>query len=225
LDQAMKKIEELEAHIQKNESESVKAQIDKLAAEKTDLTNTINSEKSKVEVAEQQIATLKKDLETAKADLAKTNTDLEAKTAELDKIANESRLTARITKLTELGVVIAEDKKAKYASMTDEAFAELIDFAQSIGKTKDDKEKKDEEEDKKDKKDKSKAELEQEKKDKEAKAAEEAAKAALEKAKADAGGADVTTGSSEEQQLEIKTVAEKLAAAVVKKRKNADIKK
>lgn len=130
LEQANQVIADLEGKLAKfetKEGETLKARITSLETEKTTLAEKITVEESKVTLADQKIADLTKELDTTKATL-KTKTD------ELDNINKQSRVSARLSQLTEAGIAVTDENKQKFVDMAEEAFATIVDYAKSFHK-------------------------------------------------------------------------------------------
>lgn len=190
--------------LKKVETEVTQAKITKLVAENEEVSNSLSAEKGKVDVAQQKIAELEKSLAEAKTSLDTAKSELKVKADQLDKIASDAKATDRLNQLTSAGITLSDEKKTKYLSMNDEAFAEILEFAQSLKAKPKDKE---DEPDPKDKKDKKKDDEDKDKKD---------AKAALDAAKENKE-VDLNP-AAKETVVDIKAIAERLVAAVVKTR-------
>ncbi len=131
----IKERDEAKAQIEKSNTEAVKAETVKLSASVTELTTKLDTEKTKVEVAEQKhveaqakYAELDKNLTTVKAELEKA-------TKELNEINAQKKSDERIAKLKSIGVTLTDEKAKKISAMTDEAFTQVVDFAETLKPT------------------------------------------------------------------------------------------
>lgn len=223
LEQAKSVIAELTAKLETLEkSESNKA-VETLKAEKTQINDQLVAEKGKVQVVSDELTKAKQTI----SDLEKKVSDTEAKIAEFEKKATQAAKDAsdqkRTAQLNDLTIPVSNEQKSKYLTMSEDVFANFIEFA-SLAKEKyskkddkqKDKDKKDEEDEKtaKDKKDKSKSEL-----DKSGEAETEASKV-LEAAKKETDpDLTATSGKEEDKPETTLKVAERLIASLRKSNK------
>jgi hypothetical protein len=189
------KVAELESQAEKNEVEVLKAQLQKA-------NDNLAAEASKLEIANQQINTEKSKAEELTASLEAVKTELQTKKAELDEIHSKAKANERLAKFKDLGIEITDEKRAKIVAMSDEAFASVVEFAQSVKPTE---------------------KTEEEPKGDDAAAvaaAEAAAKATLDSAnQSNATALETTPGDEEVETQKLQKTAAKLVEAVRSMRK------
>jgi len=133
---ANEKIEQLTQKLDTSKEDKVKSdkQVDDLTVEKTQLADKLNTESTKLTVAEQALTdkdNVNKQLQTELDGLKKKFDEASAKLAEIDKKAETEK---RYAKIDELKIKLPDAQKAKIVDMTDEAFASVIEFASVITK-------------------------------------------------------------------------------------------
>lgn len=95
----------------------------------------LNTEKSKADLATQKYTEANTKVEQLTTELTTIKASLVEKTAELDKITKASKAADRLSQLKTLGHEVSDEtKKNAYASMSDEAFASILDFAKTFAK-------------------------------------------------------------------------------------------
>jgi len=118
---------------------TVKSELETLGAEFETTKTTLAQVKdqadahvSKLDISQGELAKVQASLDAVNKDIEATKVILAAKTAELDAINAEKKVQARFDALTKAGITLDEAKKAKIPSMSDEAFASVLEFASTV---------------------------------------------------------------------------------------------
>lgn len=134
LEQATAEIERLTKELSDLQGEKAQSElqkkVDTAEAEKASLTDQLNAEVTKRELAETKLSEAETKVNELTASLETAKNDLKAKSDELDAIHKTAKSAERLTKLKELGYEVPDEKKDKIASLSDESFANLVEFAE-----------------------------------------------------------------------------------------------
>lgn len=132
LQKALEKITALETELATVKQDKSKAE-DKIKTLESDL----GVANTKAEVAEQKFAESNSKIEQLTTDLTSIKTERDNAQAKLDEINKAAKANERFSKLTELGIVVKDEQKAKFIDMSDEAFASILEFTSELAnKTK-----------------------------------------------------------------------------------------
>lgn len=131
----MKKFEKIEDAIA--EVEALSAKVDDMVQKISDLEAELVVEKEKFNVVESKLDDANKQAETLKSSVESKDAELAEAKAKLDEIAKAKKIQDRVSVLAELGVTISDEKKECYASMSDDAFAQIVEISKSLSKKED----------------------------------------------------------------------------------------
>lgn len=209
LDQAQTLIEKLEQEkaALKTELETVKTEkseadskITELESEKQDLETKVEANKDKIEqeeqkvtLAEQKIEDLTKNLDESKTAADESDKELAETKAKLEEFEQEKLVTARVTELEGLGFKVDDDKKEELKTMSDDAYANIVEWINSMPKSNDDN--KDDDNDNK------------------------ADASVLDDVKSDDNSTDLVDGDDVDDQNDIKSIATELVTVLMAKGK------
>jgi hypothetical protein len=127
--------------LQGKQDEQLKIQVSELTQSKTQLTEELNGEKSKVEVATQKLTEANTKIDDLIKEVNTLKADLQTKVDELSKIDTDTKTEKRVAQLRELGVEVKDEKRTSIASMTDDIFDDLVEFTKAASSKTDTKEK------------------------------------------------------------------------------------
>jgi len=126
LDKASERIAELEKELAKVNSEKT-SKIEDQAKTLTDQ-NTVLSKQ--IEIEQKSNASLSDQIKNLKASIEKYEVKINEQKEELDKIKSESKMKSRLASMLQLDIPVKEDEHSKISSMSDDAFATMIEYVQ-----------------------------------------------------------------------------------------------
>lgn len=137
LEQAETLIAELTNKVEALEKEKANDELNKtiesLKIEKTTLNDQLTAADAKIELSVKESTALKTEIESVKAELEAVKKKLADAEAKIGEVETKAKNEVRLAKATEIKLDISTDeKKSKVLSMSDEAFASVVEFAPSI---------------------------------------------------------------------------------------------
>ena len=132
LDEAVAKIDELQAQLDSKDNKAHAAQLKEAQDAETALAEDLETERKKVEVAEAVLTERDELISTAKAELEAMTAERDEANEKLTKADNERKLTTRLAQMDELGIPCEDSEKEGISAMTDENFDNLVKFAKRI---------------------------------------------------------------------------------------------
>lgn len=126
------KLETLESEKNTSQIETVKAELKTANEEKASLTDKFNGEKTKADLAQQEVEKSNAKIKELETTLETAKAELKVKSDKLDEINLTAKTTARVAELKELGIEVTDVKATEISKLSDEAFASVIEFSKAV---------------------------------------------------------------------------------------------